>query len=110
MRIVSIPYAYVNLKIEDDWLALDPPAMSKDMLSEDEIRQYNTDFNYKHYTVFYEEIEGKKDDVDGESDIAKKETKTGALKEFTKLVSEKNLLTKLWDKVEIDSSFYNNYE
>ena len=38
MRIVSIPYAYVNLKIEDDWLALDTPAMQKDMLSEDEIR------------------------------------------------------------------------
>jgi hypothetical protein len=81
------------------------------MLSEDEIRQYNTDFNYKHYTVYYEEIEGKKDEeADSDNAVARKEVKTGALKEFTKLVSEKNLLTKLWDKVEIDNSFYKNYE
>ena len=59
MRIVSIPYSYCDLKIEDEWLALDSSpqeeAKQKKMLTEDEIRQYNTDFNYKHYTVFYEE-------------------------------------------------------
>ena len=41
MRIVSIPYSYVDLNIEDEWLALDSSpaeeARQKKMLNEDDM-------------------------------------------------------------------------
>jgi hypothetical protein len=104
MRIVSIPYSYCDLKIEDEWLALDSSpqeeAKQKKMLTEDEIRQFNTDFNYKHYTVFYEEQEEKE----------KQEGANEKEKPKVKMVSHKNILSEMWNKVEVDAEFYNNYE
>lgn len=104
MRIVSIPYSYCDLKIEDEWLALDSSpaeeAKQKKMLTEDEIRQFNTDFNYKHYSVFYEEQDEKD----------KQEVGNDKEKPKTKIVSHKNILSDMWNRVEVDPGFYNNYE
>jgi hypothetical protein len=57
MKIVSIPYSYVDLNITDEWLALDSSpaeeARQRKMMNEDDIREFNTNFNSKHYTNNY---------------------------------------------------------
>ena len=58
-RIVSVPYAYVQFTYDDDWLAYEgspeDTKMQAMLMNEDEIRVLNSDFNYKHYGIFYEE-------------------------------------------------------
>ena len=74
MEVLSIPYQYVNLKSNDNWLDFDenPVSNSKESyfngdeaaksdpyLTEDEIRLLNSDFNYKHYSIFIEKMDGR---------------------------------------------------
>ena len=58
-KIVSIPYAYVQFDYSDDWLSYEgspeDTRMQNMLMNEDEIRVLNSDFNYKHYGIFYEE-------------------------------------------------------
>ena len=112
MKIVSIPYSFVDLNIEDEWLALDSSpaeeARQKKMLNEDEIRQFNNDFNTKHYQQFDEEADSKKEGED--ADENKEQPKVNPLNCFQKMVGDQNLLSKMWNKVEVKQEFYDNYE
>jgi hypothetical protein len=51
----------VKLRGLDDWLGQEN-ALEDDILylSQDEIRHLNSDFNYKHYGMYYEKIEEAK--------------------------------------------------
>lgn len=72
-------------------------------MNEEDIRMLNSDFNYRHYGQFYEALEKKekKDESDGDH-------KKGM--PFEKLISENNLLNKMWSKVELDQKMTDNYE
>lgn len=59
----------------------------------------NSDFNYKHYGQFYEQLEKK----EGEENRDER-------KVFDKIVNEKNLLSKMWNKVQLDPAMTDNYE
>ena len=69
-KIVSIPYQYVNFTYSDDWLAIEgspeDTRIQQLLMNEDEIRMLNSDFNYKHYGQFYEEL--KEDEKEGEQE------------------------------------------
>ena len=124
---MSIPYQYCKLTYSDDWLIFedsqDDMAQQAIMMNEDDIRGLNCDFNYNNYGVFYERIEeeqnaanGIKGDEAGEEGKAKEgedggKISTANLVGFQKLISEENLLTKMWQNVEVDyDSFKDNYE
>ncbi len=61
MKIVSLVYQYVKLRGLDDWLGQEN-ALDDDILylNQDEIRHLNSDFNYKHYGMYYEKMEEAK--------------------------------------------------
>lgn len=126
MKIVSIPYQFVKIRSTDDWLSYDDPTedqgqgskFTEQLLSEDEIRVLNSDFNYKHYGVFYEKIDranGKRRDDEEESEANKEEDElTDRKKEqevgFAKIISKDNLLNQMWNRVQLDEGFEDNYE
>lgn len=72
-------------------------------MNEEEIRMLNSDFNYRHYGQFYEAMEK------GQADGAKEDDKKAALP-FEKLISANNILTTMWNKVELDPAVTANYE
>jgi hypothetical protein len=53
MKVVSIPYQLTQYPHDDDWLQYEGTpedlAYQKGMMSEEEIRALNSDFNYKNY-------------------------------------------------------------
>ena len=61
MKIVSIPFQLCKCTGDDDWLmyegAPEDLAQVKLQLCEQEIRELNSDFNYKHYGHFMENAE-----------------------------------------------------
>ena len=57
----------------------------------------NSDFNYKHYGQFYEQIEKKEEEKDDRKGVER-------------IVNEHNLLTKMWNKVQLDPAMTENYE
>jgi hypothetical protein len=80
-------------------------------MNEEQIRLLNSDFNYKHYGSFYEKYEdkpeGEEENPDGEyADPSRKNNLVG----FAGLVSETNMLNKMWQKVELDPDFGDKYE
>ena len=96
------------------------------MMNEDDIRGLNCDFNYNNYGVFYERIEeemngGKdqdgenaspdKDQAEGQSERDPLKPPSNNLVGFQKIISEQNLLNKMWQNVEIDyEGFQEKYE
>lgn len=71
------------------------------MMNEDDIRGLNCDFNYNNYGIFYEKLEedsGKLDE-DQQEDEAGEKVATKNLVGFTKIISDDNLLSKMWQKV-----------
>ena len=60
-RIVSIPYQYCKLTYTDDWLITEGSpedvAQQNLLMTEDDIRVLNSDFNYRHYGYFYERLD-----------------------------------------------------
>ena len=70
-KIVSIPYQFVKFDYKDDWLQFEGSQednrMQALLMNEDEIRVLNSDFNYKHYGIFYEENkEEEKEGAEGQ--------------------------------------------
>ena len=120
-RIVSIPYQHCRLSYNDDWLLFeDSPedvAQQALMMNEDEIRGLNSDFNYNNYAVFYEKLdEDQKEEAqpaEGENSADKpKATDTKHnLVGFQKIISEENILNKMWKNVDVDfERFRERYE
>jgi len=71
------------------------------MMNEDDIRGLNCDFNYNNYGIFYEKLEedsGKLDE-DQQEDEAGEKVAQKNLVGFTKIISDENLLSKMWQKV-----------
>lgn len=71
------------------------------MMNEDDIRGLNCDFNYNNYGIFYEKLEedsGKLDE-DQQEDEAGEKVAAKNLVGFTKIISDDNLLSKMWQKV-----------
>ena len=64
----------MHLRKLDDWLAWEGPNDEDIYLSQDEIRHLNSDFNYKHYTQFYEKLE-EQNDEDGNIELLREERK-----------------------------------
>ena len=60
-RIVSIPFAYCKLSHKDDWLVLEgsPEDLATQalLMTDEDVRMLNSEFNYRHYGAFYEKIE-----------------------------------------------------
>lgn len=58
MKVVSIPYQLTQCPNDDDWLQYEgtpeDAAYHKEMLSEEQIRSVNSDFNFRNYGIFYE--------------------------------------------------------
>lgn len=72
------------------------------MMNEDDIRGLNCDFNYNNYGIFYEKLEedsGKQLDEDQQEDEAAEKVASKNLVGFTKIISDENLLSKMWQKV-----------
>ena len=124
-----MPYQYCKLTYNDDWLIFeDSPedlAQQAIMMNEDDIRGLNCDFNYSNYGVFYERIEEEQNGGNKAADEAAPEegkdaqatkpgdeAKAGAnLVGFQKIISEENLLSKMWRNVDVDyESFRERYE
>ena len=116
-RIVSIPYAYVQFDYNDDWLAYEgspeDTKMQAMLMNEDEIRVLNSDFNYKHYGIFYEEQKDEErepgaDEPDNDAPVqpAEKPQIVG----FQKCISEDNMFNQMWQRVKIEDDFAQNYE
>ena len=110
-KIVSIPYQYVKFDYTDDWLAFEgspeDTRMQALLMNEDEIRVLNSDFNYKHYGMFYEEMkeEEKEGGADGQEvpdQVLEKPHVVG----FQKVISEDNILNQMWQRVKVDQDFY----
>lgn len=90
------------------------------LMVEDDIRGLNIDFNYNNYGVFYEKLEEEKkggaDDKQSNGDDERPKGATNAATStpvvgFQKLISEKNLLMKMWQNVEVDlEGFQERYE
>jgi len=53
MKIVSMVYQFVKLRKLDDWLTFSE-VDDESLMTPDEIRHLNTDFNYNNYGQFYE--------------------------------------------------------
>lgn len=88
-------------------------------MAEDDIRGLNIDFNYNNYGVFYEKLDedkkGAGDDQQSneEEERPSKEEKgtAGTQIGFQKLISDNNLLSKMWQRVDVDfDSFKDRYE
>ena len=82
-------------------------------MNEDDIRSLNCDFNYSNYGIFYEKLaEENGQSPEGEelpAEVAEKSNKNPV--GFQKIISEENLLSKMWQKVEVDfDSFRDKYE
>lgn len=88
------------------------------MMNEDDIRGLNCDFNYHNYGIFYERIDEETNAVkeDGESPEKEGQSDRDAIKPnclvgFQKLVSDQNLLNKMWQNVDVDfDGFKERYE
>ena len=87
------------------------------MMNEDEIRGLNSDFNYNNYAVFYEKLdEDQKEEAQptegGNSAEKLKGTDTKHnLVGFQKIISEENILNKMWKNVDVDlERFRERYE
>ena len=100
------------------------------MMTEDDIRVLNCDFNYHNYGVFYEKIEEEanagskaadeaapKEGEGEEGKDGKAEAKggdaaaKGVTDGFQKIVSDENLLNKMWQRADVDlEKFKDKYE
>ena len=93
------------------------------MMNEDEIRGLNCDFNYHNYNIFYEKLEEEANAAAGKPKENEEEREAGAepaqqpepvntepLVGFKAIVSEDNLMQKMWSKVQIDDDFKARYE
>ncbi len=68
------------------------------MLSEDEIRQLNSDFNYENYGQFVE--------PDLDKQPAQKEQSTTKEQQLL----QKQMLAKMWQRVQLDEQWKQDYE
>lgn len=87
-------------------------------MGEDDIRGLNIDFNYNNYGVFYEKLEeeekkggaGADEQLSNGEDEKPKTAAANALTTtstgFQKLISEKNLLTKMWQNADVDLELF----
>lgn len=79
-------------------------------MNEEDIRMLNSDFNYKHYGCFYEQLEKDKKEPDkqeagkeNENNKAEPASKDQLrVQGFEKLVSENNILNQMWNRVQLD--------
>lgn len=110
MKIVSIPYQLTQAPNDDDWLQYEgtpeDAAYHKGMMSEEEIRALNSDFNFRNYGQFYES------EVENTQGVTKTVASIRGLYYIEKEPTQKaKMLQKLWDKVQIDTEkFKNEYE
>lgn len=111
MKIVSLVYQYVRLRNLDDWLGMENSQEEDLYLTQDEIRHLNSDFNYKHYGQFYEKLEETNQllseeaagNVEGvQAVVGKSGLSIG--------VAETNMLHAMWNKYNVEETFYKNYE
>ena len=100
MKIVSIPYQLTQKAHDDDWLIYEDSQEDKlfqrQMLSEDEIRQLNSDFNYENYGRFVE------------PDLDKQPAKETQSKEQQLL--QQQMFIKMWQRVQLDEQWKQDYE
>ena len=67
----------------------------------------NSDFNYKHYTQFYDKMEGAEGEEEGGEEKREEEEKK---EEEGETGYEDNVMWQLWEKAKVEESFYPNYE
>ena len=101
----------------DDWLiyqdSLEDLAIQNLLMNEEQIRLLNSEFNYKHYGIFYESMEEGNNDQEGEEnkeDNGADEAAKNNLVGFENVISEENLLSKMWQRTQIDPKFGQYYE
>jgi len=121
MKVVSLVYQYVKLRKLDDWLAWESQQEEEKYLTQDEIRHLNSDFNYKHYSQFYEKIEEGANDEDLINDglidkeeekkrhsevqstsLSKNERKDPFYSGLYSSISEQNIFYQMWSKAKVE--------
>ena len=100
MKLVSMVYQTVPIKDLDDWLSWENAEEESEggMLTPDEIRHLNSDFNYKNYWQFFDRMEEEKEEL-GERGKSLEET-----------LDFQNKLYHMFKNVKVDPEFYENYE